>query len=371
MAPRDGITRVESERTGKVTYRARVSWVGPDGRRHHRSKSHATKRAAEQWRRALLAELDRGEFFEPAPDTVAEVAARWLADIERSKAASTYRKYREVWAYTIEPRFGTRKMASLRSTEVQAWYEELGLTYAANTIAQIHKVLRGIATHAVTDGVIRVNPCDGRRLPKDTPDPPKAWTVDQARHFLAGVAVDDEAIPLVLMLATGLRIGEALALHWRDVDFKARTLRVTHTLQDTPDGVCVVEVTKTRSSRRTVALPAAAVLALRRQRDRVQGELVFTRPDGRRVGADRLRRRFRHYCETMKLPILTPHELRKTAVTLMLARGVPPEVVARQTGHSVEEMLRRYASVSSALQRMAADSLDAVLEIPDHRTSRM
>lgn len=259
-------------------------------------------------------------------------------------------------------------MASLRATEIQSWYDDLATLYAANTVAMVHKVLRGIASHAVTDGVIRANPCDGRRKPKDMEKPPVAWDATEARAFLSGVSTDDSAIPLILMLATGMRIGEALALHWRDVDFDARTVRVTHTLQDSTKGVKVVEATKASSSHRTVSLPAVAVLALRRQRELSTGSLVFTYPDGRPLGADSVRRKLTAACKRLNLRRLTPHGLRRTAVTLMLMRGVHPNVVSRQTGHTVELMLRRYAAVSSELQQQAASVLDDVFDAPQKRT---
>ncbi len=359
MANRDGITMMTSERTGKTTYRARVSWIDAEGTRRHRSKSHPTKRKAEQWRRKTLADLDRGEYFEVGTETVAEVAARWLAGVARGKAGSTYRLYRSMYEHHVKVQFGTRPIGAITATQVQAWYDELGTTLSGNTVAAIHKVMRGICRHAVTDGIIRVNPTDGRRLPHDPPADIKAWTPEQARAYLAHVDRDDGAIPMVVMLATGMRVGETLALHWEDVDLDARTLRVHRTLQVTRGGVIISDRPKTSRSNRTVALPAIAVMALRRQRAIVQNTpLVFVNRYGDPLNASTIRARLERQIAAARLPRITVHGLRKTAVTIMVHQGVHPSIAAQQTGHSVTMMLQLYAAVSAELQQQAALALD-------------
>lgn len=366
MANRDGITIVTSERTGRTTYRARVSWIDAEGKRRHRSKSCRTKREAQAWRRRTLSEVDRGEYFEPAADTVAEVAARWLADVERSKAGSTTVLYRSLYEHHVKPRFGDRPIGTLTATQVQTWYDELGTTLSGNTVAVAHKVLRGICQHAVTDGIIRTNPTDGRRLPHDPPAAIVAWTPAEARAYLAHVARDDAAIPMILMLATGMRVGETLALHWEDIDLEARTARVHRTLQLTPAGVVISDRPKTDASNRTVALPAVAVMALRRQRVLAQDSaLVFPNRAGEPLSTSTVRQRLARHIADAGLPRITLHGLRKTAVTIMAHQRVHPSVASRQTGHSVEMMLTHYTAISAELQQQAALALDDAFGVPD------
>lgn len=361
MARRDGIDRVVSPRTGAVTWRARASWIGPDGKRVHRSRSFPTKREATHWRRETLSAVHRGAWFEPARAAVADVAVRWLAGIERSRAPSTYRQYRHTWEHHVAPRIGAMLIAEVRATDLQVWYDELADVYAAESVKGVHKVVRGIMGHAVTDGIIRDNPADGRRLPKDRPHQPVAWTPDEARRFLAHIEPDDDALLYAVLLATGMRMGEALALRWEHVDLEARTLRVVTTLQYTVDGWRIGDAPKTEGSRRVVALPAVAVLALRRQRAITDSALVFAEWHGGTREPSTVRARLARLCVAAGVPTLTPHELRSTASTLMLLAGTPLKVAAAQSGHSVEMLLKRYQAVMPDDRAQAAAALDSLL----------
>lgn len=366
---RDGITKVVSERTGKVTYRARCSWVEPDGTRRHRSKSFPTKRAAEKWRRDTLALVDRGEWFEVLPTTVGEIAARWLIHIEDGLAPSTFYQYRHTWDHILSERLAHRKAASVQATEIQGLYDGLSDHYRPNTVRMCHKVLRGIFGHAMTDGVIHTDPTAGRRLPKERRDPPAVWTIEQTRQFLHAAETYEHGPMFIVLVTTGIRLGEAQALRWSDVDTGARTLSVTRTAQVTKKGWIISERPKTGRSARTVVLPAQALLALHRQRAQTDPHVEFVFPGvrGGLLPGQTARQRLKKLCEIADVPLLTPHGLRRTAATLLMAQGVHPSVAAAQLGHSIEVMLEKYAVVSTSMQQQAADSLERALEPPAAR----
>lgn len=357
---RDGVTRQVSERTGKSTFRARISYLDAGGVRQYLSKTFKSRKAADAWLAERRAERNRGELAPASPLTVAEVADRWLAHIERSRAPSTAMHYRRWYARVVEPAFGTRRIGTVTPTMVQALYDDLGTRYAGGTVAHVHKVMRGIFQYAMTDGLIRSDPTERRRVPKDRRDPPQAFTPDEARRFTDACASDPYGPILVVMLATGIRLGEALALHWADVDIEGRTARIHRTAQRSEQGWVVSERPKTASSNRTVVLPARAVLALRAApRTSV---LVFPHPEHGGLLADgTVRSAMERVCRAADVPPLTPHALRRTCATLMLRQGVPPQVAAKQLGHSVEMLLTRYAAVTTDLQGDAADALDRAL----------
>lgn len=365
---RDGITRQVSDRTQKVSYRARASWTTADGTRRHASKTFGTKREAEQWRRQVLAQVDRGEYFEPAPIALADVAARWFAGIERSHADSTLYTYRQTWRHLLADALGHRPIGSITASELQSIYDQLASAYTANTVRMVHKVLRGIYGHARTDGLVRDDPTQGRRLPRDRRETPSVWTAAETRHFIEVTATDPDAPLYALLVTTGLRLGEALALHWDDIDLDARTLTVSKTIQTGPTGLPQLsDRPKTARSNRTVVLPAQAVLALHRQRALADPELplVFPGYRGGILRPDTARARFRRLCERAGVPRVTPHDLRRTAATLLMERGVHPSVAARQLGHDTATMMSHYLRVSTEMQRQASDALDAVLALPE------
>lgn len=145
----------------------------------------------------------------------------------------------------------------------------------------------------------------------------------------------------VLAVTTGMRQGELLGLRWRDVDLDARALAVRVSLQRIRGGLIFAEP-KTASSRRRITLTELALVALRRRRAAQIAERLAAGPAA--------------------LPRIRFHDLRLTAATLMLSRGVLPKVASQMLGHStIAITLDLYSHVTPTIQRDAADAVDAIL----------
>ena len=175
------------------------------------------------------------------------------------------------------------------------------------------------------------------------------------------------------MLATGLRRGEALALHWSDVDLDAALLRVRWTLSRTSQGLQLDEP-KTDKSRRTVPLPRSAVETLRAHRRRQNDErraaagtwrddgLVFTTEIGTPLEPRNVLRRFELLAQRAGLAGVHLHTLRHSAASYLLAAGTHTQVVQEHLGHSSYAITADiYSHVGPAQQREAADRLDQAL----------
>ena len=176
-------------------------------------------------------------------------------------------------------------------------------------------------------------------------------------------------------LTTGMRQGELLPLRWRDLDLEAGRVQVRGSLQRTNEGLTIVEP-KTHSSRRQLALTKAAMEALRRHRvaqaeERLRlapawedHEMVFANEIGRPIEVRNLMRRsFLPILKRAGVPRIRFHDLRHSAATLLLGRGVHPKVVADMLGHSrISTTLDLYSHITPAMQREAAEAMDAVLK---------
>ncbi|MEX5717823.1 site-specific integrase [Geodermatophilus maliterrae] len=172
-----------------------------------------------------------------------------------------------------------------------------------------------------------------------------------------------------VMLATGLRRGEALALHWRDVDLDAAVIRVRWTLSRTSAGPGL-GLPKTEKSRRTVPLPVPAVETLRAHRKRQAAEqlaagslwqasgLVFTSEIGTPLEPRNALRRFEALAERAGLRGVRLHTLRHSAASFLLAAGTHMKVVQEHLGHSSYAITADiYSHVAPVQQREAADKL--------------
>jgi integrase len=224
--------------------------------------------------RAKLRELrERIESGAPVKDASMTVAA-WLEDgITKSLAASGRKQatkdlYATLARTHLVPTVGTIPLGRLRPSDVEALIvtkRDAGLS--GSTIRTIYTVLRSALDIAARDGLIRSNPAAAVRRPgverKDAPH----LTAEHAQALLEAIKGDRLESLFRIMLATGLRRGEALGLHWSDVDLDAALLRVRWTLSRTSQGLQLDEP-KTDKSRRTVPLPRSAVEALRTHRTR-------------------------------------------------------------------------------------------------------
>ena len=174
-------------------------------------------------------------------------------------------------------------------------------------------------------------------------------------------------------LALGLRQGEALGLRWDAVDFTAGSLHVRTALQWVGKNWQLVEPKSVRS-RRVVALPRVAIVALRAHRVRQKKErllaggdwqdtgLVFTTRSGTAIDPNNLTKEFKRVLKQVGLPAVRFHDLRHTAATFLLAQGVDARTIMETLGHSqISLTLNTYSHVLPVLQRDAADRMNRLL----------
>jgi integrase len=209
--------------------------------------------------------------------------------------------------------------------------------------------------------------------PRSTRDEPEPLTPEQAQAFLDAANGHEFEHLFTVMLATGLRIGEALGLKWSAVDLDARRLHVRTQMLDLPNQPRQFSEPKSHSGRRIVPLIPAAVASLRAQRGTVLEaklqshggwedlDLVFPNELGNFLNSRRVERAFKQLVIKAGLPpTFTPHALRHSTGTYLTAKGVPDRVVMEMLGHSSLEMTRRYQHVMSSMLNEAAEQLAAI-----------
>jgi integrase len=171
-----------------------------------------------------------------------------------------------------------------------------------------------------------------------------------------------------------MRQGELLGLRWSDIDFLHGTGSIQQTMYRL-GGTILFKEPKTARARRSVALPAALIAALRDHREsqagmrRVLGseyedhDLVFCQPNGKPLHAHNIvQRDFRQVIYRAGLPRIRFHDLRHTHATHLLRAGVHPKVVQERLGHSTPAFtLAVYSHVLPGMQEEAARALSSRL----------
>jgi len=189
-------------------------------------------------------------------------------------------------------------------------------------------------------------------------------------------------MPVLLAVTTGMRRGEILGLHWKDVDLAADTVTVRCSLEEARGGVRFKEP-KTASGRRTLRLLPLTVEALKRHRveqaeNRLRmgpvyedNGLVVCREDGRPWRPDRFSTEFILFIDELEIPRVRFHDLRHTHATLLLHQGISPKVVSERLGHSSTSFtLDVYGHVTPVMEEEAVRAVDAALRraMEDHKS---
>jgi len=165
-----------------------------------------------------------------------------------------------------------------------------------------------------------------------------------------------------VLLGTGLRIGELVALRWANVDLARGALRVVDFVSAL--GYEVLESDgKSHDAVRTVDVDRHLVEVLREQRKKTgRWEFVFCRSGGEPFHPQYLSKQLAQESTACGLPRLTAHGLRHTSATLMLASGVAPKIAAERLGHADATLFSNlYSHVTPTMQRDAAEQVGNAL----------
>jgi integrase len=310
----------------------------------------------------------------PAKQTVSAYLTEWLENTARLRLrVRTFEGYKQHIDTHVNPALGRLRLHALSPQQVQAMLAGLQLKkLAPRTIRGVRAVLRAALGDAVRCGLVARNAAALAHGPRVETTEMKVLSEADVQVFLKAIEGDRLEAFFVTAVSGGLRLGELLGARWTDIDLAAATVRVQQALQRIKGELRFVEP-KSKRSRRIVHLPTFAVEALRRHQEAQNLErplagsrwtdsgLVFTSTIGTPLDERNVRRAFKALLADANLPTLRLHDLRHTAATLLLARGVSARVVMAMLGHSqISLTLDTYTHVSGSLQAEAARRLDEV-----------
>ena len=332
--------------------------LGYDGRGKRLSKkaSGRTKTEAKDKLRALLRDHQDGLAQGREGYTVKAAVEDWLTYGLGRDTDATIIKYRYLCEKHIVPHLGARKLRDLTATEVDAWLGRLSTSLSKSTTQRVRSCLNRVVRRAMARDLVKRNVVELTEVPGGKQGrPSKSLTPEQADDVLVKTASDRLHNYIVLSLLTGARTEELRALAWEHVhlDVRPAFVEVWRSVREGGD-------TKTKKSKRTLAMSGLCVDALRRQRVQQASErlaagdrwedtgLVFTTALGTAMDAANVRRDFRRALRLV--PGLTPddwtpRELRHSFVSLLSNAEVPIEQISQLVGHrgtTVTELVYRH-----------------------------
>ena len=330
-------------------------WVGAfsrDGRRW--TVTGMTRQEAQRKLTALVREIEQGGALGDSRQTVGQYWMTWLETVKATSETAWVNHEMYARLYII-PLLGKVRLARLAPQHLQDCYATLlnETNLSSTTVHHIHTSIHKALDAAVRLGLVPRNASEYVDPPVKRHYEIQPLTREQVRAFLAAASYDDygerlEAL-FVTALATGMRQGELLALHWQDVDFEEGAIYVRWNVRRR-NGAFHFKQPKTRKSRRRIAVASETLEHLRAHRTRQLGErlkagdvwegerwnqLVFCNEiGGPYIPSSALRSGFARILRRAELPRIRFHDLRHTCATLALAARINPKVVSEMLGHS-------------------------------------
>lgn len=297
----------------------------------------------------------RAEAFLLAPEFVER---EWSPRVMPTLKISTQSSYRALLKRYVLPWLAGRRLRDVRRGDVQGWLTALAKgELSRQSVKNVWSVLSSVLRVATDWGYIEHNPARGVRLP---PRPPRTRVFLPSKKQLVAILTnlpEPSRTLTLLLIGTGLRVGEAVGLKWEDIDFSARTLTVRrdvwHGMVDSPKYEC---------SERVIPL-GPMILSRLQSRAKEADRWVFETSAGTPHDPHNLAQRQLHpVLESLQLPRFSWHLLRKLHSTYMADRGVEPRILQAQLGHADAAMtLNVYAQVLPESQRRAIVSLERLL----------
>ena len=319
----------------------------------------------------------------PLPDpamTVAQLLDRWYEDVLRHQVAeSALLGYRSIATNHIVPTLGRKKLAALTTSDVDRLLSaKMDSGLSVSTVRRIRSVLAQAIDQGIRWGALSRNVATLARAPRSQRTEGRTLTPAEAKALLHELSGHRNEALYALMLSVGLRRGEVLGLRWDDLNARTGVLNIRRQLRREATGLVAAD-TKTARSRRAVNLPQPMMEMLKHHRSNQATErlalgeawtdsgYIFTTSIGTPIDPRNLLREFKSLCASAGLGDWHLHELRHSAASLMLAMGVPLQVVSEVLGHaSIRMTADVYGHILEPDRQAAAEVMGSLLW-PDDR----
>ena len=331
--------------------------------------------------------------------TINDLYNSWV-QLKRGLKDNTFSNYKYMYTMFVEPDFGKRKIVDLKRSDIRSFYNYLAdeRHVQINTIDCIHTVLHQVLELGVEDDYLRYNPSDNalkelKKARNFESTKRRALTVPEQELFEAYLSKQGQYhrwYPIfIIMLWTGMRVGEVTGLRWCDIDLEDDTISVNHTLvyyDKRNDERCTfaINTPKTAAGERIIPmLPKVkeAFLMEKKYQEEcglesravVDGyrDFIFINRFGNVQHQGTLNKALSrivrdcnfeildkpHKKDTVILPKFSNHSLRHTFTTRMCEAGVNLKVMQEILGHAdAETTMDIYAEATKELKKSELDS---------------
>jgi integrase len=358
-----------------------VWWIFIDHQGKRKAKKVGDKKTAAEAAKKIEAKLTLGDcgLMEESQQVppFSRYADIWISStIPATCKASTLRDYQTMLKRHVLPVFGKTLVTELSRLDVKKFLQDkTNAGFAGSTVTHLKNCLSGALNLAIDDGILQANPAHklGRVIrSKGLQIDIDPFNREEISLLLAGFHEHYPThYPMALTLArTGMRLGEALALQWGDIDFHGRFITIQRNFSRGK-----IETPKSGKSRRVdMSMQLSETLKDLKHQRRLEvakngwgrlPEWVFVSEKGTAFDSSHFRSRvFNRVLDKAGLRKVRVHDLRHSYAAALIQAGESLAYIRDQLGHhSIKVTVDIYGHLAPEGNKAAVDRLD------DHPTA--
>ena len=313
----------------------------------------------DEWKESQDNSILSKEYISQSDITLSEWIKEWMETYKfNSLRDSTYETYNNNIRLYIDPKLGHIKLQKLTSSDIQIFFNNLqlekqygGSGLSSASAVKIKNVLSGALRQAMKKPAkINYNPLDDVNSPKEVNKEIRIMNGQEQEKFSAALPFYNAGNLFAVMLATGMRVGEIIALEYNDINRDEKYIVINKTFlyvkdKNSGEKICKVGPPKTAFSNRKHPLLSSVEIMLDRQlkyvedikaqagNSWIENNLVFPSQTGTMYTESGLRTTLNRICDRAQINRISLHSLRHTYTTNALNSGIPAHTVANLIGH--------------------------------------
>jgi integrase len=333
----------------------------------------------------------------------------WLNDIAPKRQNEGSQANSRQYANRAYKSFGFKRMDMITADDIEDYIKELsneenGCKYrkgerSAKTIRAYIAFVSLVFKHAVKKGRVSKNPCDSADLPRiEEAAEQEIYKQSETIRILDLLQQEpdkhfDYKLYFTLMIYTGCRRGELLGLEYKDFDYERESVKIRRASKYTKGKGIYTGLPKTKTSRRTLPLPAELLemVSLYKSRqteyaesigdkwvmeikgfndEMVDNDRLFTQWDGAPMHPNAPQLFFKRFCEKHNIRYINPHGIRHTHASIKIFAGISVTDIQKALGHGTPlTTLKVYAHEFQAYEDTQKKALEKVLDVIPFPTS--